>query len=74
MSSRARALQLSLWTSWLTRESRDGVCSRRVQNFLSSSPVVRKGGAREMRHQLSLRTEPRETHCREVSNEIASQF
>ena len=33
MSSRARALQLSFWTSWLTRESRDGVCSRRVQNF-----------------------------------------
>ena len=37
-------------------------CSRQVQKvcfFESSSPVVRKGGARETWHQLSLRTEPR---------------
>ena len=44
------------------------------RNFLLCSPVVRKGGAREIRHQLSLRTEPREIHCREVSNETASHF
>ena len=58
MFSRARALQLNFWASCLVREGRDGVCSRRVQKILLSSPVVRKGGAREIGHQLSMRTEP----------------
>ena len=55
-------------------EVRRMLCSRLVQKmfFESSSPVVRKGGARETRHQLSLRTGP--IQCGEVSIEIASQF
>ena len=41
---------------------------------MHSAPLEVDLEFREIRHQLSLRTEPRETHCREVSNETASQF
>ena len=51
--------------------------SENVCFFESSSPVVRKGGAGETWHQLSLRTEPRTVNYIVVkcpSNETASQF
>ena len=36
MFSRARALQLNFWASCLVRESRDGVCSRRVTSVVDA--------------------------------------
>ena len=41
-----------------TKFAHDGFRERERDVFKSSSPVVRQGGAREVGHQQSLRTEP----------------